>query len=232
MTTPEEAAISYREVVATYSVRAARRRTQEERNSGFRIAFDRCESPIEQAFCLSLFQLPDVYAIKGDFRPQLADHRPKKRGVLVFAQNPIKRYRADFLLVALSPLKAEPAFLIVECDGEAYHSAEEDVLRDEARERELRATGFRIVRHTGREIFRDPVEVVNRTMSALSTHGWNKYEGYMINTATLCRALHELMPLPLKEMNPRMGAIKETSVHVFDAVGSSIDGCYNEYMHR
>lgn len=176
-----------------------------EKSSGFRIAFARCESPIEQAFCLALFQVPGVFAIEGNFRPELAAHRPKTRGVLVFAQNPIKRYRADFLLVALSPIRAEPAFLIVECDGEAFHSAAEDVIRDEAREQELRSTGFRIARHTGSEIHQGPSSVIDKTMACLTSHGWGKAEGKAwVNEAIIRRAM-AAMSDGESEQNPMMG---------------------------
>ncbi len=177
----------------------------EGKDSGFRIAFARCESPIEQAFCLALFQVPDIYAIEGDFRPELAAHQPKKRGVLVFAQNPIKRYRADFLLVAFSPLKAEPAFLIVECDGVEFHSHSEDVARDEARERELKGTGFQIIRHRGRWIYRTAAEVVDHTLACLKTHGWGQAEGQRWISNTVIRRAMVAMTNGESEANPMMG---------------------------
>lgn len=166
METVAQAAARYRATVDKQELQPV------EKGSGFKIAFNRCDSPIEQAFCLSLFQVPGIFAIEGDYRPSLARKTPKNRGILVFAQNPILRFRADFLLVAMSPLKAEPAFLIVECDGEQYHSLQYDVDRDQARAEELRGTGFQIVRHTGREIYQDPRGVVARTLAALVSHGW------------------------------------------------------------
>jgi very-short-patch-repair endonuclease len=185
---------------------------------GFKIAFGRCESPIEQAFCLALFQVPGIYAIEGDYRPALGSHVPKKRGVLVFAQNPIKRYRADFLLVALSPLKAEPAFLIVECDGQAFHSSDDAIIRDAARERELRATGFRIIRHAGSEIHQSPAKVVDRTMATLASHGWDRAEGDRWVSDPLIRRAMVDMTGGESEQNAMMGHRPTT----FKTFGSSL----------
>jgi very-short-patch-repair endonuclease len=189
---------------------------------GFKIAFGRCESPIEQAFCLALFQVPDIYAIDGDYRPALGSHVPKRRGVLVFAQNPIKRYRADFLLVALSPLKAEPAFLIVECDGQAFHSSDDAIIRDAARERELRATGFRIVRHTGSQIHQSPAKVIDRTMANLASHGWDRAEGDRWVSDPLIRRAMLDMTGGESEKNPMMGHRSTT----FKTFGSSLQKAF------
>lgn len=106
-----------------------RKSKSEGESSCFRIAFGRCESPIEQAFCLELFHIPGVWAIEGDFGPQLlgklwGGSEPR---IFVFAQQPIAPYRADFLLLGLSPRSAEPAFVIVECDGLEWHSTREQM---------------------------------------------------------------------------------------------------------
>lgn len=168
-----------------------------EQSSGFHIAFARCESPIEQLFCLSLFQVPGIWAINGEFHTSLLQHRPGNRGILVFAQNRIKRYRADFLLVALSPEQIEPAFLIVECDGREFHSTPDAVTRDARRDRELRSTGFQIIRHTGTEIYGNPFEVVAQTFECI---GWERSAAWCIDNLTMRRAM-----MALQEGDPLMG---------------------------
>jgi very-short-patch-repair endonuclease len=172
-----------------------------DQSCGFHIAFARCESPIEQMFCLSLFQVtPGIWAIDGDFRPSLLEHRPKARGVLVFAQQPIKQYRADFLLVALSPEQVEAAFLIVECDGQEFHSSADAIKRDARRERVLRNTGFRIVRHTGADIYANPCEVVAKTFEHLDSHGWTRSDSWAVDNLTIWRAM-----MALQGGDPNMG---------------------------
>jgi very-short-patch-repair endonuclease len=143
--------------------------------TGFRIALGRCESPIEQAYCLELFQVPNIVALPGDFDGAILSRFPtvSSRFILVFAQQPILRYRADFLLVGGSPLSAEPIFVIVECDGEDFHSAREQRRRDEARQRALHNTGFKVIRFWGSEIHREPQRVITNTLAQFQRQGWN-----------------------------------------------------------
>lgn len=186
MKTPEEAALAYRKTVDRHH------RPDKEASSGFRIAFDRCDSPIEQAFCLELFQLPGVRAVEGNFGPQHLVAATSAT-ILVFAQEPILHYWADFLLVGVSPILAEPRFVIVECDGLDYHSTREQVRRDAARQESLIGTGFHVIRHTGSEIFRDPHRVASRTLEGFADHGWKPpTAARWVNNGVLLQALAEL----------------------------------------
>jgi very-short-patch-repair endonuclease len=174
--------------------------------SGFRIAFARCESPIEQAFCLTLFQIPGVIAVDGDFTAAqvLTAFSMKDRLILVYAQQPILRYRADFLLVGLSPLRAEPIFVIAECDGEAFHSSREQLRRDVGRQQELANTGFGIIRFSGRAIFRSPEEVAATAIREFSSHGWDPSDSARrVGNQALRRALSELREAAGDELEQR-----------------------------
>lgn len=133
--------------------------------SGFRIAFWRCESPIEQLFCLELFQIPAARAVEGDFAAErLAECHGEINSILVFAQQPILRYRADFLLVGIGERATEPVFIIVECDGEDFHSTREQLRRDERRQQALVGTGFAVARFRGVEIYNEPVAVITKIL--------------------------------------------------------------------
>lgn len=134
--------------------------------SGFQTAFGRCESPIEQAYCLTLFQVPWIFAVSGDFHADLLAELPpcNRARIFVFAQQPVPPYRADFLLLGLSPDQAEPRFIIVECDGFAHHSKREHLERDQQRQAVLMQTGFKVVRFTGAMIYREPQTVVRRSL--------------------------------------------------------------------
>lgn len=60
--------------------------------------------------------------------------------------------------------------LVVECDGEAWHDPE----RDQQRDTDLFALGFRTLRITGRAINNDPKGSVERVKSVIA--GQNQYE--------------------------------------------------------
>ena len=150
-------------------------------SSGFQRAFSRCDSPLEQAYCLLLFQMPDVRCIEGHCTPEAIDFGRGIMGwhgrlILVFPQEPILRFRADFLLVGVSPVHAEPRFVIVECDGEDFHSAREQRRRDAARQAALHGTGFQVIRFAGSKIHREPQPVIAETIDEFAQHGWNRRE--------------------------------------------------------
>lgn len=123
---------------------------------------DACESPIEQLLCLelSLATLTVPLVVKYD----------KKRTVYlaVFPQDtkrtPTATYRVDFRVV-LTHDECEYVAL-VECDGHEFHErTKEQAGRDKARDRDLQAHGYAVLRFTGSEIWADPRacadEVVN-----------------------------------------------------------------------
>ncbi len=164
------AAGRYRDAI----VRTLDSSTSIDEGSGFRSALSRCDTPIEQAYCLELFQVPGIRAVEGDFDGSvLARFSGPDRLVLVFAQQPIMNYRADFLLVGISPASAEPTFVIVECDGVDFHSTREQMRRDESRQRVLHNTGFQVIRFSGSEIHREPQMVITRTLAQFKRQGWN-----------------------------------------------------------
>jgi very-short-patch-repair endonuclease len=59
--------------------------------------------------------------------------------------------------------------LIVEVDGFQFHSSRDAFERDRARDSELVARGYRVVRVTWRQIVRDPYAVVGRIAQALGS---------------------------------------------------------------
>jgi very-short-patch-repair endonuclease len=149
-------------------MRAGRRRDTDV--TGVFTALSRCESPIELGFCLSLFQVQGITAVEGDFTPTLLPRLVSGgRVIAVFAQQPILHYRADFLLVGLSPTLAEPQFIVIECDGAAFHSTREQVRRDVGRQAALVNTGFRVIRFTGSQIYSTPEVTIHTTIAAF---GW------------------------------------------------------------
>lgn len=186
MITPADAAKAHTATARSHSKRDM---------TGFQIAFGRCESPIEQAFCLALFQLPGVLSGVGEFEyPMLAGLLEVPAPLIsVFAQQPIGSYRADFLLVGTSQRSAEPAFVIVECDGLEYHSTREQLHRDEQRQKALQQSGFKVIRFAGKTLFGDPESVVAITLSQFTQHGWPPSAAqHFVSNSRLRAALSEL----------------------------------------
>lgn len=71
-----------------------------------------------------------------------------------------------------------------------YHSTREQLRRDADRQAALVATGFRVIRHSGSDIFRNPERVVSRTLTEFAGQGWKPPSASLwVNNATLLRAL-------------------------------------------
>lgn len=68
-------------------------------------------------------------------------------------QKKIGRYRADFVLTD----SLAKCSVVIECDGHDYHErTKEQAAHDRARDRELQAQGYLVLRYTGSEIHADP----------------------------------------------------------------------------
>jgi hypothetical protein len=87
---------------------------------------DECESPAEVRFYL--FSLGRI----PNLMPQVE----------------IGKYRVDFALVERK--------IVIEIDGHDYHKTREQRTRDAQRERYLQLNGWRVIRFTGSEIYKDP----------------------------------------------------------------------------
>ena len=90
MSTPADVASVYAAIVEGIGLRRGNDET------GFQMAFARCESPIEQAFCLTMFQIPFVRAVVGEYYNgrsySLVGLSPS---IIVFPQQPFLQYRTD-----------------------------------------------------------------------------------------------------------------------------------------
>lgn len=100
------------------------------------VCSDRTESPIEGALYLALAAAltDNEYSTEFNLR----------------SQHQIDSYRVDFLL------ELNGHSLVIECDGHAFHErTKEQAARDRSRDRELTGKGFRVIRFTGSEIWKD-----------------------------------------------------------------------------
>lgn len=72
-------------------------------------------------------------------------------------QKHIGDYRADFLLTMWGGNR--PVCLVIECDGHDFHErTKEQAARDRSRDRQMTLSGYKVLRFTGSEIFRDPMK--------------------------------------------------------------------------
>lgn len=150
----------------------------------FRDAFERgypkCATPIEVAILPWL--LAQHYLPYFDYHPaclfpgegdQLVDTT-----VAVIPQLPIGTYRADFALAAKrgGPVR----FVIVECDGAAWHDSVEQVKRDVNRDVRIlnNPRVLDIVRITSKDIFKDPKAAAALAAKAV-TEAWKSTNSYL-----------------------------------------------------
>jgi hypothetical protein len=91
-------------------------------------------------------------------------------------------YRVDFLI---GHLECEPNkftgdtfldnWVVVECDGHDFHEkTKEQAQRDKARDRYLVSAGFKVMRFTGSEIWRDPTACAIEALYVAYPVGWWK----------------------------------------------------------
>jgi very-short-patch-repair endonuclease len=78
------------------------------------------------------------------------------RQVTIEPQAKVLRYRADFLVRAKLKADSDPIKIIVECDGAEFHGTVEQRKRDFARQSELEAAGYFVMRFSGSQIHADP----------------------------------------------------------------------------
>lgn len=68
-----------------------------------------------------------------------------------------KKHRVDFLV----PSKK----VIIELYGYKYHSTKDKITKDAGRERYLQGQGYRVIRFTGTEVYKDPQKCVDEVLS-------------------------------------------------------------------
>lgn len=100
-----------------------------------------CESKIEQMFFLSAF-------------PRIS---------FLLPQVQFEMYRFDFGILGTN--------VLIELDGHDYHKTKEQRTSDAKRQRYLEKKGFRVIRFTGSEIYRDLEGCVKETEEALLALG-------------------------------------------------------------
>ena len=100
------------------------------------------------------------------------------RGYHLVQQWEVGAYRLD--MVAVCGKKK----IVIECDGERFHSGEDRIRADMERQTILERLGWRFIRIRGSEYYRDPEQTMERVVQALSAEGIEPEEaGAVQNTA-------------------------------------------------
>lgn len=94
----------------------------------------------------------------------------QEEGVYVWPQANVGAYRADFLLICR--YYGVTHLFVIECDGHEHHErTKEQASRDKSRDRWFTSRGFKMLRFTGSEIWRDPAacfeEIANAIQNAV-----------------------------------------------------------------
>jgi very-short-patch-repair endonuclease len=103
-----------------------------------------------------IWQDPEALKLESPIERRLYDAL-KSRGEFVRTQVPCGKYRIDIALPG--------HHIAIECDGEAYHSTDEQIARDRRKNAYLRANGWRVLRFSGKRISRDLKGTVARIES-------------------------------------------------------------------
>lgn len=133
-------------------------------------------TPIEEGFVIAMLGLKMIDP-RLHFRSISTPPVATEFDIHCHIQHPVGRYRVDFALevVGLANGKTRTQFIAIECDGfDFHHRSREQVTNDKAREREIVAAGYKVIRFSGTEIYRDCVLAASQAWHiALDTYeGW------------------------------------------------------------
>lgn len=137
----------------------------------------RCESPIEKVFGAAL--LHELFAC-DEFRFYLYEYRKDWEYIAHCCDNPgvlipqyeVGQYRIDFF-ISLSGTTDKPIKIAIECDGHDFHErTKEQARRDKSKDRWLQSSGFIVLRFTGSEIWKDPVDCAEQVLKLLFTRAF------------------------------------------------------------
>jgi very-short-patch-repair endonuclease len=161
------------------------------------IAWQMTESPIEQCLCCGLFVLLGCSAVLGRYelhrRAELAVLAGEKPAAFVFPQHEVGRYRVDFLLVLIDPAARRSRTFALECDGQDFHSSDEQLACDAGRDAALRAAGCHdVVRFSGGLLNQNFPAVMGSISALLEAFGVeievpSDCEGYAWLLSRFCR---------------------------------------------
>ena len=136
------------------------------------------------------------------------------RGYHLVQQWNVGAYRLD--MVALYGEKK----VVIECDGERWHSGEEKIREDMERQCILERSGWRFIRIRGSEYFRNPEETINRVVEELTTYGIQPEEYIDIQTGGRTSELFEKVKARAAALLHNMDSEADYNYVILDALGT------------
>lgn len=139
-----------------------------------------CESPIEELFALATWSQGewlghvsiDHLAVSMDDLVRKAVADPCKLTAYCGSQIAVGEYRVDFMFVQQHERDQPCSIIVVECDGHDFHErTKEQAARDKSRDRAMTASGIRVFRFTGSEIWRDANACVQQVLAVFRDDG-------------------------------------------------------------
>jgi very-short-patch-repair endonuclease len=132
------------------------------------------------------------------------------RGYHIEPQYPVGAYRIDFVAIYKGNKIA------FECDGERYHSREEDVRSDMERQQILERMGWQFVRLRGGEYYRNKEKAIDRVVSDFNAMGimpekWEDRTKSSPRSSELLERIKSRATVILKEWEEQAKAEKERS---------------------
>ncbi len=109
------------------------------------------------------------------------------RGYAFIQQYPVGPYRLDFV-VTCGTLK-----VALECDGDEFHSTEDQVLHDMQRQCVLERNGWKFIRLSGSEYYRNPIKALDRVCADLEAMGIRP-EVALLETSDLLQRIKASLP--------------------------------------
>ena len=114
---------------------------------------------------------------ESPFESAVAQYLSLRRYHLV-QQWEVGAYRLDMVVVCGTKK------IVIECDGERYHSGENKIREDMERQTILERLGWRFIRIRGSEYYRDPEKTMERVVAALKDAGIEPEEAESVQEAT------------------------------------------------
>lgn len=125
------------------------------------------QSPIEKMLWIAIHIVCTTNYIELNAGP-LSD-KELAYGMHLFSQYKVNKYRADFYATYKAMKGSVQQDWIIECDGHAFHErTKEERQKEKQRDRYFTVNGYKILRFTGSEIFRNPYGVAAEIVKAVT----------------------------------------------------------------
>lgn len=113
---------------------------------------------------VSIHELGYKYSRIGNTDREVGQYSMQMKGVIIVPQYPIGKFLTDF---AIFVGDAEGfGKIAIECDGHDFHEkTKEQVARDKSRDRFFASKGWKLLRFSGSEIYKDPTKVADEVMA-------------------------------------------------------------------